>query len=164
MSVDIFATFEPSQGVPTITVGETDTDPRSKGIPIRTFSYGFKNTPTQAGPGKAQFQPVILTRRVDAASPRLFRALCMGGFYTLVTFEFFMSGNVKMYTIGCKLALLTEIQQIVEDGSGVVIEHITMQCGALQLRYRTRKADGTFDTEVVEQWSTIKNNATFDVV
>lgn len=173
MAVDIFATFA-GPSTPAILIPETTLDTRTKGIRIISVSMGLENQTTiggtsgGAGSGKATFDPIIITKIVDAISPPLALALVSGARYDTVTFDFFMAGtskaNVPIYTIACKMVFVSKIQQFVTQDDASIAEEITLQYGAVQLKSKPLNKDGTFGKDVVMQWSKVKNNATFEVV
>jgi type VI secretion system secreted protein Hcp len=175
MAVDIFATFA-GQSIPAIQIPETALHPLSKGVEILSISMGLENQTTiggtsgGAGSGKATFNPIVMTKRVDTTTPPLTMALVSGGRYDTVTFDFFMSGAPQakasgpIYTIACKMVFVSKIQQSVSQGDDIIIEEITLQYGAIQIKSKPLNKDGTLGKEVIMQWSKVKNNNSFDVI
>ncbi len=172
MAIDIFATFSgPSHAQ--IAIPDSPLDPRSKGIRLESFLMGLENQTTiggtsgGAGSGKATFEPIVISKAIDAQTPALAYALVSGSRYDTVTFEFFTAGGAKspgpIYSIACRLVMINKIQQAISQGDDTLIEEITLQYGAFQIKSRPINKDGMLGKEVMSQWSKVKNNSTFDV-
>src|SRR5579859_28731 len=58
-----------------------------KAFELQKWSFGAANTATigsasgGAGAGKAEFDPFVVTKTVDQATPKLFLTSCLGGHY-----------------------------------------------------------------------------------
>jgi type VI secretion system secreted protein Hcp len=176
MPIDVFAVFQAARGsgAPAITLGETDADPRSKGIPLNSFSMGFHNKTTigsstgGAGAGKAEFEAVEITRYTDAASPLLHRALFTGAHYEQVTIEFFPPSGISkspkpLYVIACKLVFITDIAQSYSGGDDGVMEQISLKFGAVEMKITPLTKTGALGKEVSTAWSQVLNAPKFEV-
>jgi type VI secretion system secreted protein Hcp len=174
MAIDIFAVFTNPISAQ-IGIPESTSDPRSKGIRVLSFSMGVENkvnigsSSGGAGAGKATFHELIFTKAIDTTSPALLYALTTGAHYDTVTFEFHntAAGQTKgpglVYSLACKMAVISKIEQSVSQGDEMLTETVILQYGAIQIKTRTQNKDGTFGKEIMAQWSKVKNNATFDV-
>jgi type VI secretion system Hcp family effector len=180
MAVDIFAVFAPASGNASKIVGETTNEAyKSRAgavIELASFSMGAENPAVigsasgGAGVAKARFNPIEIVHHVGAASPGLFQAMCIGAHFDSVSFEFVKAGGAKgragkpFYVVNCKLVMITGIEQSASTGDDVLLEKITLQCGAIQVTYTLTDAAGRMvGNSPTATWSQVRNTGAFEV-
>lgn len=98
--------------------GEDDQKGRENSSLVQEFgSNVLIPTDPQTGQasGRRRHEPIVFTKRIDKASPKLLQALATGETLTEVRFEFYrvdpMGGQQKYYTIKLEQAVLVDIKQ-----------------------------------------------------
>lgn len=98
--------------------GEDDQKGRENSCLVFEFSYNVEipfDTDTGQASGRRRHKPIVITKRMDKASPKLLQALTQGETLTEVKFEFYrvdkMGGQSKYYTIELSNAQLVNITQ-----------------------------------------------------
>jgi len=128
----------------------------------QTLSIGSQSS--GAGAGKVSFNPLVVTRRSDRASPILCQMTCSGtpfrsvvivlskpaGGETAAVFQKFTFKLVAVKSIGWKYDA--------EDPTEVV----TFEYGGLVMEYWVQAADGSMGARVSGGWNRVKNIADND--
>jgi type VI secretion system secreted protein Hcp len=150
MAIEIFAIFTQLDG--TAIVGESPVNlalPRSLGggtlsqpLALDSLALEVENTTTigsatgGAGSGKVKFNPLTVTRKVDAASPLLFRLGTSGS--QLKQVEFIVtraagSGGQPFLTFTFTLVFLQNISWAATAGDDSVQETLTLEYGQIAM-------------------------------
>ncbi len=174
-AIDVFLKLYPEAGQPAV-VGES----RDKAFPgsdgwfeISQFNFGIENTITfssatgGAGAGKANFSSFTLTKPVDSVSPALFKAAATGTHFKGARLVIRKAGGTtapaQPYLIyDFNLVFVSSQNWSGNSGDDTPTESIKFEYGALQLTYRTQKADGTLVLPGTTQtWNVVENDQTF---
>jgi len=94
-----------------------------------------------AGAGKVTFQPIVVTKHVDASSPRLFSWLAGGTALTSATIQLYAPNRSVVEIITCKLVVLSALTTS-NSGAGTdqLHEQLSMQVGAIQVKVNSSSA------------------------
>lgn len=135
-------------------------------IVVDSFSWG-PSSPTTigsatggAGAGKVAFNEFKITKKVDRASPLLFRQMATGSHYKTVVLTLRKAGEKEPYmTYTMDTVFVTKINY----GGGspeVANEEVTFVLGKVVVQSTDRNADGTLAPAVQYGWDQVLNVAT----
>jgi type VI secretion system secreted protein Hcp len=171
MSFDAFLVIPTGSG-PAIS-GETVTDKyfasafgKAAVIALSSFDFSAENPTTigsasgGAGAGKAKFNELAITKKVDKSSPGLFAALATGGHFGSVQLYLRRSGaDGKPYlAYEFQLVSVTKVDWTGSDGDDAPSEAVTFVYGALQVAYKTQNPDGSLGSATKTSWSQVTNS------
>lgn len=133
---------------------------------VEDFSFDIEQTlnigsqSTGAGAGKVTFNPFSINRKIDKASPLLFRMACAGTPFSDVRLGLRKSAGSDqsgiIYLVFCfKLVACKTIAWSYDDESPK--EALTFEYGGLQVFYMNQKPDGTLDKQYAGGWNRVKN-------
>lgn len=143
---------------------------------VRNFNLGMENsviigsTAGGAGAGKAKFKSFSISKIVDSVSPVFFKTAAQG--------QHFKGGKLAIRKAGAaggttsnafleyhfNLIVVTNVDWSGNSGDDVPEETVTFEFGAMQLRYRSQKNDGTLNQPVIESWNVVENSEEFENV
>jgi type VI secretion system secreted protein Hcp len=137
--------------------------PGKEAIEVESFSFGAENPTTigsatgGAGAGKIKFNEFRVTKRVDKASPALFKNMAAGAHYAKATLTLRKPAAKEPYmTYSMETVFTTKI----DHGGGspeVATEEITFVFGKLVIQSTDRNADGTLSPPVQYGWNQVTN-------
>ncbi len=170
MALDAYLVFPQIAGEPTIgDTAETNPSiassfPNAGVIQITSFDLAVANTTTIAsgpvggGAGKTLFQPLVIGRAVDKASPVLFSLEASGHVFATVQMYVQQAGATPVTMVGYEFhtVVITRIEWVCA-GSDVVSETITLEYGSMVVVYQPRNADGTPGQVVQGGWNQTTN-------
>jgi type VI secretion system secreted protein Hcp len=151
-------------------VGET-TDlvfTQKKAWEVQSFSFGASNPSTVgsgsggSGGGKVTISSFNVMKRTDNASPKLFKACCMGSFYDTAV--------VTLRKAGGKTPLVYLVYTFTEvyvdniqwsgssGGDDVPAESVSFSFATVKVEYYPQKKDGTQGTLSDASWNITTNN------
>jgi type VI secretion system secreted protein Hcp len=121
-----------------------------------------------AGAGKVTFNPFSFSRSTDRASPTFFEMCCSGKHFQQVSLcmrkAVGNAGSGECYLrFDFALAAVKTVSWSGSDGDEATKEEVTFEFGALQIRYKPQKPDGTLDAEIQSAWSRTNNTNKFTV-
>jgi type VI secretion system secreted protein Hcp len=104
-----------------------------------------------------QHSEFVITKLIDAASPKLLEAACKGTHLPKVTVELWRAGGDPVKYMEIKLSEVL-ISGVVHDASSSTSEQfptevIKMTYGAIEWTYTKQKPDGTAGGNVAAKWS-----------
>ena len=113
-----------------------------------------------AGAGRITFNPFSITRKIDKASPLMYKMACNGTpFKTVVLAMRKAAGTDAAGTFflrfDFKLAAVKTISWSHDDESPK--EEMTFEYGGLQMRYGIQEPNGTVKTVLAGGWNRVKN-------
>ncbi len=132
-------------------------------IEIESFSFGAENPTTigsatgGAGAGKVSFNEFQITKRVDKASPVLFKNMSAGAHYSKATLTVRKPAAKEPYMT---YVMETVFTTKVDHGGGspeVPTEQITFVFGKLVIQSTDRNADGSAAAPVQYGWNQVTN-------
>jgi len=145
--------------------GET-TDPgfrNMRAFEVQSFSFGIENPTTigsqsgGAGAGKAKFSEMTLLKKVDSASAALFRACGAGDHFTRMMLAV-RDGNNVYFVNTFNFAFISKVRTVGNQGEAP-LEEVSVVYGSQQVRYFTRKTDGTLGPPKDAIWNQVTNSA-----
>jgi type VI secretion system secreted protein Hcp len=162
MGLQIFVYFV---GGNTPAEGET-TDPffrTVKAFEVQSFSFGIEN-PTSlgsasggAGTGKAKFSEMTLLKKVDSASPALFRTCATGEHYTKMVLAVREGNNVYLINT-FNLVFINKVRTVGNQGEAP-LEEVSVAYGSQQVQYFPRRPDGTLGPGKETSWNQVTNSS-----
>ena len=113
-----------------------------------------------AGAGKVQFNAFNITRKIDIASPILFKMACSGTAFERVTLGFRKSAGgdvsgVFFLRFDFKLVAVKTISWEHDEESPK--ETVAFEYGALWMRYCQQNADGSLQGPISGGWNRVRN-------
>lgn len=144
----------------------------SKPFEIDDFSFDIENvlnigsSSGGVGAGKVTFNPFSFSRKVDKASPDFFRMCCSGTHFSDVVLALRKqtggeaSGEVFL-RFDFKVVGVKTVEWSGADGDEAVKESVTLEYGAIQIRYSPQDKDGKLLTPVPASWDRIRNVEAF---
>jgi len=147
MAVDIFAKLGDIKG-------ESIDDKHKDEIEVLSYSWGVSNAGsmefgTGAGEGKATFQDMSFTHKIDKASPVLMQACATGVHLKDATITHRKAGKGQQEYLVIKLndVVVTSVQH---GGSGAdgSSENVSIAFGKVNVEYKPQKADGSLDAGI----------------
>ena len=132
-------------------------------IVVESFSWGAQNPTTigsatgGAGAGKIQFNELHINKKVDKASPLLFKQMATGSHYKTAILTLRKGGEKEPYmTFTMETVFISKMNY----GGGtpeLVDEEITFVFGKVGVQSNDRNADGTLATPVITGWDQVTN-------
>ncbi len=117
------------------------------------------------GAGKASFNPFSITRKIDRASPVLYRMACAGTPFESVVLVLCKSGGGAAATLPFqkftfKLVGIKSIAWAYDAESPK--EVVAFEYGGLIMEYWIQNADGSLGAKVLGGWNVVKNSLDHD--
>ena len=146
MAADIFAKIGDIKG--------ESLDNKHKGeIEVLSWSWGVTNaakvTKGGGGAGKAKFQDLSFTHKIDKASPLLLKGCATGQHLKEATITHRKAGKGQQEFLVIKMndVLITAVSDAdsAEDGN---LETVSLAFAKVDLEYRPQKADGSLDAGI----------------
>jgi type VI secretion system secreted protein Hcp len=172
MAFDSFLVFQTGGTNPTIQGETTDSYFSSSAfsntavVQLVDFSFGMHNTiaigstSTGAGVGKAQFNELKVTKRIDKSSASLFKAASTGAHFAVVQLYIRKAGgNANSIYLGYEFQLVyvSEIDWSGSSGDETPSESVTFEYGALAVAYHPQNPDGTLAAPIIGRWNEVTN-------
>lgn len=137
--------------------------PIKEAIVVESFSWGAENPTTigsatgGAGAGKIKFNELHINKKVDRASPLLFKQMATGAHYKTAILTLRKAGEKEPYmTFTMETVFISKL-----DYGGGTPEHadekITFVFGKVGVQSTERNADGTLATPVTTGWDQVLN-------
>ena len=128
----------------------------------QTLNIGSQSS--GAGAGKVTFNPLTITKSVDALTPKLFQFMCSGTPYKFVEILFIKptGGNNPanvIYKVLLKLAAVKTqaVSSVADCSNGCVAESVSFEYGGmLQYTYK-QQATGSITANPPGGWNRVKN-------
>ncbi len=111
---------------------------------------------TGAGAGKITFNPLVITRAIDASSPTLFLNSASGNTFKQMLLSVVKTSGKTPYIVEQWQFALVAVKQI---DFTPTLETDTFQYGAVRFITYQQKPDGTLQTSNVGSWSRANNNS-----
>jgi type VI secretion system secreted protein Hcp len=146
--------------------GEVTTKTHLEWIDGYSFQYGVSNQTSfntgGGGAGKAVASEVVLTKRLDAASPKLFLACAMGTLVPEVKIELVKpdgSGTLRtFYRITLTDVFVSSLSNSGADGDDVVGESVSLNYAKIKVEYYQQDAKGGVSTTpITSGWDFVAN-------
>ena len=157
MSSDIFLKID---GIP----GESADGKHKDEIDILAWSFGAANAGSMAhggggGSGKANFQDLHVTKRVDKASPKLLEACAKGDHIKKLVLVARKQGGEQMEYMKLTMSdvLISSFQQ---GGSEEVTEQVGFNFSHIEYTYTAQNASGAGAGVTAMKWNVKKNDGT----
>jgi type VI secretion system secreted protein Hcp len=180
MAIDAFLQFtDPgaSHSIPGETQDRTFQKPPNGKDPcfeLQNWNFGTTNDASissasmGAGSGKAKFDPFSITKAIDNATPFLFRTLCTGGHYPLLTLWIRKAGgDTANASSGSQAAgvwylewqfAMAFVQEITwSHNDPAPTEDVKFVYGAIKFTYKQQTSKGTMGADKHSQWSQVLN-------
>ena len=143
--------------------GEAQTDGFEKQIELDSFSWAFHNSSTPhgagRGAGKVEAHGIVCTKKVDKASPKLFKAITTGEHFKDAILTALKAGGAKNVAF-MKFEfdqLFVDLNESGSNGDGdVPRESLNFQFGKVTVTYNEQKADGTTGAATVASYDFAK--------
>ena len=148
MAADIFAKLGDIKG-------ESLDDKHKDEIEVLSWSWGISNAVTAAaagtggGTGKATFQDLSFTHKIDKASPALMQACATGVHLKDATITHRKAGKGQQEFLVIKMndVIVTGVAE--HDGGGdSLTESVSLAFAKVNVEYKPQKPDGTLDAGV----------------
>ncbi len=147
MASDIFAKLGDIKG-------ESMDDKHKDEIEVMSFSWGVNNSGSMSygsggGEGKASFQDLSFTHKVDKASPVLMQACATGVHLKDATITHRKAGKGQQEFLVYKLndVIITGVTHG-SNGADGATENVTLSFAKVNVEYKPQKADGSLDAGV----------------
>lgn len=122
----------------------------------QTLNIGSQSS--GAGAGKVVFNPFSITRKVDKASPQLFRAACSGTPFEFVDLLLVKPGPADgRVFLGFRFGLVAVKTIGWTSADDVPTETINFEYGSLTLSYAEQSPDGSVEPVVFQGWDRVRN-------
>ena len=147
--------------------GEAERQGFEKQIQLDSFDWSFHNssspTGAGAGAGKVEAHGITCTKRVDAASPKLFQAITTGKHFPNAVLTALKAGGdkaVDYMKIEFDQLFLVDLHESGSSGNGdVPRESINFAFGKVTVTYSAQKMDGTKGAATVASYDFKKHVA-----
>jgi type VI secretion system secreted protein Hcp len=132
-------------------------------IVVDSFSWGAENPTTigsatgGAGAGKIKFNELHIKKKVDRASPLLFKQMATGAHYKTAILTVRKAGEKEPYMTFTMDTVFVSNQNYGGGSPEVVDEEITFVFGKVGVQSSERSADGTLATPVTSGWDQVTN-------
>jgi type VI secretion system secreted protein Hcp len=110
-----------------------------------------------AGAGKVVFNPLTIVRRVDQASPQLFRAACSGTPFEFVDLLLVKPGPAEEVFLAFRFGLVAVKTVAWTSAEDVPTEAITFEYGSLTVGHRAQSPDGRVEPMDFQGWDRVRN-------
>jgi type VI secretion system secreted protein Hcp len=170
-AAEAFLHFGPNR-IPELNVTGESLDPTFKGaVALQSFAFNVENATTigstagGAGAGKPKLNNLVIQKRVDRTSPKLFQAMAMGSHYPDMTLSVRQAAGGAGKATGpylifkFKTVLVVKIETAFSSGDDAPMESVTLAYGALEESYTPQLTDGSPQTTqpVKGTWNQITN-------
>jgi type VI secretion system secreted protein Hcp len=144
----------------------------AKPFEIDDFSFDIENVLNigsasgGVGAGKVTFNPLSFSRKIDKASPDFFRKCCNGTHFSEVILALRKqtgseaSGEVFL-RFDFRVVGVKTVEWSGSDGDEAVKESVTLEYGAIQIRYAAQESGGKLTTPIPASWDRIRNVEAF---
>jgi type VI secretion system secreted protein Hcp len=171
-AADAFLQFGPNKNPEFNVMGESLDSTFKGAVELQSFAFNVENATTigsvsgGAGAGKAKLNNLVIKKRVDRTSPKLFQAMATGSHYPDVTLSLRQAagaagkGSTPYLIFRFKMVVVVKIETTFSSGDDVM-EAVTLAYGALEESYTPQTADGSLQpTQTVKgTWNQITNKA-----
>ncbi len=134
-------------------------------IVVESFAWGAE-TPTTigsatggAGAGKIAFNELHITKKVDRASPLLFKQMASGAHYKTVVLTLRKAGEKEPYMTFTMDTVFVSKQDYSGGSPEVANEEVTFVFGKVVVQSNDRNADGTLAPPVQMGWDQVTNTS-----
>jgi type VI secretion system secreted protein Hcp len=134
-------------------------------LDVLSWSWGVAQSGTTGhgggvGAGKATFQDLTFTHRVDRATPLLMRACATGEHIkdAAITVRKAGKGPQEYLVIKMNDVLVTSVSTSVSV-EGDTVENVALACAKVDLEYRPQKADGSLEAGIHFKYDLKTNKA-----
>jgi type VI secretion system secreted protein Hcp len=148
MASDIFAKIGDIKG-------ESPDDKHKDEIEVLSFSWGVSNAGSMAfgsggGEGKAHFNDLSFTHKVDKASPVLLQACATGHHLKEATITNRKAGKGQQEFLVIKMTdvIITSVSTGAHGDGGGTSEQISLAFAKVDLEYKPQKADGSLEAGI----------------
>jgi type VI secretion system secreted protein Hcp len=147
--------------------GESVVEGFEGAVEILSWSWGIENAINLgsgsggAGAGKAAFQSMQLSKRVDRATPLLMRAVATGAHIEELVLTGVTpgdNGNTVRYVITMDMVFISSVELDAEAGSPLPHELVTLEFGAVAVEYYEFDAQGKPLPAKRFNWSRVTNS------
>ncbi|MBD2757304.1 type VI secretion system tube protein Hcp [Spirosoma validum] len=128
----------------------------------QTLNIGSQSS--GAGAGRVAFNPLTITKSVDALTPKLFQAMCSGTAYKFVEILFVKptaDGNTAsvIYKVLLKLAgVKTQaVSSVADCANGCVAESVSFEYGGMIQSTYKQQSNGSFTQNPPAGWNRVRN-------
>ncbi len=141
--------------------GETGGAASLMAVPLNGFAFSVQNVlnissqTTGTGAGKITFNPLVITRAIDASSPTLFLNSASGGTFKQMLLSVVKTSGKTPYIVEQWQFALVAVKQI---DFTPTLETDTFEYGAVRFITYQQKPDGTLQTSNVGSWSRVNND------
>jgi type VI secretion system secreted protein Hcp len=140
-------------------------DAKHKGwIDVVSFGYGVSQSSTVgvgggSGTGKASFDTLTFTHKVDKTSPNLFTYCALGKHIPKVTLSVCKSGGGQQEYVNIVLekAFVTHVSPSGSNAGDSLIESVGLSYAKVEIKVKEQKEDGSMLAEVRGAWDVEKN-------
>jgi type VI secretion system secreted protein Hcp len=161
MAVDMFLRIDDIKG-------ESEDDKHKDEIEVLSWKWAAKQTGTSGvggggGTGKVEIQDLIIQKRVDRASPTLYKLCCSGQHIPAADLTVRKAGGEALEYLKIRLEelLITSYDVSGEPKDDVIIEEIRINFSRAGLTYTPQDAKGVGGAAIVGGWD-LKKNKTFE--
>ncbi len=141
--------------------GETGGAAALTAVPLNGFAFSVQNAlnigsqTTGAGAGKITFEPLVVTRAIDASSPTLFLNSASGGTFKQMLLSVVKTSGKTPYLVEQWQFALVAVKQL---DFTPTLETDTFEYGAVRFITYQQQPDGTLQTSNVGSWSRVNND------
>jgi type VI secretion system secreted protein Hcp len=132
--------------------GESFDDKHKDEIEVLSWSWGVTNgakiTKSGGGSGRAKFQDLSFTHKIDKASPRLLKGCATGEHLKEATITHRKAGKGQQEFLVIKMndVIITAVSD--SDSADDGLETVSLAFAKVNLEYRPQKADGSLDAGI----------------
>jgi type VI secretion system secreted protein Hcp len=131
--------------------GESFDDKHKDEIEVLSWSWGVTNgakiTKSGGGSGRAKFQDLSFTHKIDKASPRLLKGCATGEHLKEATITHRKAGKGQQEFLVIKMNdVITAVSD--SDSADDGLETVSLAFAKVNLEYRPQKADGSLDAGI----------------
>ena len=146
-----------------IKIGDVKGEARGKGheeeIDVLSWNWGVQQSGSMhvgggGGGGKVQVQDLVITKRIDVASPVLMLHSCKGTHIPEALMSIRKAGGKQddYLTIKMEKVLVTSVNPGGSDGDEGGIEQVALNFEKVTYEYKPQKEDGTLDAAASLVW------------
>jgi type VI secretion system secreted protein Hcp len=153
MAIDMYLKLESVEG-------ESIDDGHAKEIDLLSANFGATQTGTShsgtgSGAGKVSMQDLVITKKVDKASPILFWFCCNGTHITKGTLTVRKAGGkspLEYLVISFENILVSGFQQTGSDGQEELTEQVSLNFRKVKVQYAPQAEAGSGGAKVTKGW------------